>query len=153
MTRGERPAVTISPLRVVFVRRAALGLVLVAHVVHFLPSSAVYRLSAPVLPQCRIDHYEGAIMKSSYHAVAKTVAYLLVACSASLAAPAFAGAYVPCRSGSAATATQSGKTMPLHHASVVHKNNGGVNGGMPTPSQSGKRVPGGDSIDPMYRGG
>ena len=88
-------------------------------------------------------------MKSPNQAVAKTFAYLMVACSASLAAPAFAGAYVPCRSGSAATATQSGKTMPLHHASVVHKNNGGG----PTPSQSGKRIPGSDSIDPMYRGG
>ena len=153
MTRVERPAVTIPPLRVVFVRRAALGVVLVAHVVHFLPSSAVYRLSAPVLPQCRRDHYEGGIMKSLYHAVAKTVAYLLVACSASLTAPAFAGAYVPCRSGSGATKPQSGQATPLHHASVVHKNNGSFNGGMPTPSQSGKRVPGGDSIDPMYRGG
>ncbi|MCC8400905.1 hypothetical protein LJ655_03195 [Paraburkholderia sp. MMS20-SJTN17] len=92
-------------------------------------------------------------MKSPNQAVAKTVAYLLVACLASLAALAFAGAYVPCRTDSGATATQSGKTMPLHHASVVHKNNGGVNGGVPSPSRSGKRVPGGDSIDPMYRGG
>ncbi|MGF6978878.1 hypothetical protein QFZ94_007393 [Paraburkholderia sp. JPY465] len=92
-------------------------------------------------------------MNSPNHAVAKTVAYLLVACSASLTAPAFAGAYVPCRSGSGATDAQSGQSMPLHHASVVHKKNGGVNGGVPTPSQSGKRVPGGDSIDPMYRGG
>lgn len=82
---------------------------------------------------------------------AKTIAALLVACSASLAAPAFAGAYVPVsgsRTDSGAPATQSGQTMPSLHSSVVHKSHGGVTARSP----SGKRAPG-DSIDPMYRGG
>ncbi|MGF6482332.1 hypothetical protein QFZ91_004495 [Paraburkholderia sp. JPY419] len=87
---------------------------------------------------------------------AKTIAALLVACSASLAAPAFAGAYVPasdCRSDSGATATHGGQTMPRPHGSMVHKNHGGVSVSVSVPSQSAKRAPGGDSIDPMYRGG
>ena len=95
-------------------------------------------------------------MKSLIQAVAKTIAHLLVACTASLGAPAFAGAHVPasdCRSDSGAPATQSGHTTPSLHSSVVHKNHGGVSGGVSARSQSGKRVPGGDSIDPMYRGG
>ncbi|MCP3708859.1 hypothetical protein M3I54_18000 [Paraburkholderia sp. CNPSo 3274] len=85
---------------------------------------------------------------------AKTIVALLVACSASLAAPAFAGAYVPAsdsRSDSGAPATQSGQTMPSPYSSVVHKNHRG--GSASARSQSGKRAPGGDSIDPMYRGG
>ncbi len=95
-------------------------------------------------------------MRSLIQAVAKTIAHLLVACSASLAAPAFAGANVPasdCRSDNGATAMQSGQTMPSAHSSVVHKNHGGVSGSMSARSQPCKRAPGGDSIDPMYRGG
>ena len=86
---------------------------------------------------------------------AKTIAALLVACSASRAAPAFAGAYEPgsdCRSDSSAPATRSDQTTPSTHIRVAHKNHGGVGGSVSVRSQSGKRTPD-DTIDPMYHGG
>ena len=86
---------------------------------------------------------------------AKTFVALLVACSASLAAPAFAGVYLPAsdsRSDSGAPSTQSSQTTPSTYSSVVHKNHRGVSGSASARSQSGKRAPG-ESIDPMYRGG
>ena len=86
---------------------------------------------------------------------AKSIAALLVACSALLSVPAFAGGYGPTpdsRSDSGPPATRSGQTTPSTHISVVRKNHGGVGGSVSVRSQSDKRAPD-DTIDPMYHGG
>jgi hypothetical protein len=96
----------------------------------------------------------GVVMK------AKSVAALLVASSALLAVPAFAGGNDPTspyRNDVGVSVSHRGhsaqtKAAAEGHGSVVNGNHGGVGGSEPGKSQSGRRAPG-DSINPMYRGG
>jgi hypothetical protein len=96
----------------------------------------------------------GVVMK------AKSIAALLVASSASLAAPAFAGGYGQTsvyRTDVGAPVSQRGQTAQTKAAaegqgSVVDGSRSGVGGDESVRSQSGRRAPA-DSIDPMYRGG
>ncbi len=91
---------------------------------------------------------------------ARSIAVLLVASSASMAAPAFAGGNDQTssyRSDVAASVAHRGQTAQAKaaaegHGSVVDVNHSGVGGAEPVKSQSGRRAPG-DSINPMYRGG
>lgn len=94
---------------------------------------------------------------------ARVIAALLVASSASLAVPSFAGGCGPASVNGrdvGAPASQRGQTAHTKTAedgqgSVVDKKRSGVGGYEPVRSvrsKSGRRAPG-DSIDPMYRGG
>jgi len=96
----------------------------------------------------------GVVMK------AKSIAALLVASSASLTAPAFAGGYgqssFDC-TDVGAPVSQRGQTAQTKataegQGSAVDGNRSGVGGDESVRSQSGRRAPA-DSIDPMYRGG
>jgi hypothetical protein len=101
------------------------------------------------------DSLSGVVMKVN------RVAALLLACSASLAGPAFAGGY-----GAASAYRPDADASMSQHMQAAHakaaveegrgnaadENHGGVGGDDYVRSQSGRRAPG-DSIDPMYRGG
>ncbi|KAA1000885.1 hypothetical protein FVF58_39705 [Paraburkholderia panacisoli] len=91
---------------------------------------------------------------------AKSLAVLLVASCASLAAPAFAGgdgqtslyrADVGSPVSHRGHAVQT-KAAVKAHGSAVDGSRSGVGGAESGKSQSGRRAPA-DSIDPMYRGG
>lgn len=96
----------------------------------------------------------GVVMK------AKSLAALLVASSASLAAPAFAGGDGQSsfyRTDVGAPVSQRGhaaqtKAVARAHGSSVGGTRSGVGGEESVKPQSGRRAPT-DSIDPMYRGG
>jgi hypothetical protein len=103
----------------------------------------------------------GVVMK------AKSIAALLVASSALLAAPAFAGGYGQTsfdRTDVGARVSQRGQTAQTKataegpgsavdgNRSGVGGDDSGVGGDESVRSQSGRRAPA-DSIDPMYRGG
>jgi hypothetical protein len=94
----------------------------------------------------------GVVMK------AKSIAALLVASCASVAAPAFAGGYgqTLCDSTGAPVSqrgqTAKAKATAYGQHSVIDRNRSGVGGAESGRSQSGRRAPS-DSIDPMYRGG
>ncbi|MFM0056015.1 hypothetical protein PQR64_10360 [Paraburkholderia phytofirmans] len=100
------------------------------------------------------DKLMGVVMK------VRSIAALLVASSALLAASAFAGGndQTPSyRSDVAASASHRGQTAQAKaaaegHGSVVDVNHSGVGGSESGKSQSGRRAPG-DSINPMYHGG
>ena len=91
---------------------------------------------------------------------AKYIAALLVASSASLAVPSFAGGYGPASvygGDVGAPALQRGQTIRVKapkygQGSVVDKKHRGVGGAESGKSQSGRRAVG-DSIDAQYRGG
>ncbi|WP_168791001.1 hypothetical protein [Paraburkholderia aromaticivorans] len=89
----------------------------------------------------------------------KFIVALLVACSASLAAPAFASGYGPAPfyrpdvGESAAQRSQSAQTLAAEGSpgSMVDGNGSGVGGNESVRSQSGARAPA-DSVGVMYRG-